>query len=255
MILDLLTDLQWNDFVDIFLVAFFVYYFLLFIKGTRAFQIFLGMLYIIIPSVLATILELNTLKWIVSNIIMIGILGFIIIFQPELRKVFENIGRRTAFGKKILNVEEKSKLIEMIVGSAKLLAKNKLGGLIVLQKETGLKEYIDSGVKIQAIFSKELVLTIFQKKSALHDGAVIVNGNIIEAASCFFPLVEDRRLDKKYGSRHRAAIGLTEISDACVITVSEERQTISFVKEGSLIEVNEMILKKLLKKELIGDEK
>ncbi|MFA7576909.1 MAG: diadenylate cyclase CdaA [Candidatus Muiribacteriota bacterium] len=254
MVIRLLTDLQWNDFIDIILVSTFIYWFLLFIKDTRAFQIFIGMLYIIIPSVLATIFELNTLKWIVYNIVPIGILGFIIIFQPELRKVFENIGRRTAFGKKILNIEEISKLIELIVSSSKLLSKQSLGGLIVIQKETGLKDFVDSGIKIQASYSKELVMTIFQKTSALHDGAIILNGNVIEAASCFLPLTENSQLDKKYGTRHRAAIGVTEISDACVIVISEERGTISFVKEGIIQEVNDMLLKRLLKEELLGEK-
>ena len=159
----LLTDLQWNDFLDILLVGAAVYYFLLFIKDTRAFQIFLGMLVIVIPSIMANILELNTLQWIVSNIIPIGILAFVVIFQPELRKVFERIGRRTAFGKKLLNIEEISKLIDQIVISSRLLAKQGLGALIVLQRDTGLKEFIDLGIKIQATYSKELALTIFQK--------------------------------------------------------------------------------------------
>ncbi|PLX18131.1 MAG: TIGR00159 family protein [Candidatus Muiribacterium halophilum] len=250
----LLTDLQWNDFLDILLVGAAVYYFLLFIKDTRAFQIFLGMLVIVIPSIMANILELNTLQWIVSNIIPIGILAFVVIFQPELRKVFERIGRRTAFGKKLLNIEEISKLIDQIVISSRLLAKQGLGALIVLQRDTGLKEFIDSGIKVQATYSKELALTIFQKSSALHDGAIILNGNIVEAASCFLPLTENHFIDKKYGTRHRAAIGITEQSDAIVIVVSEERKVISVVKEGEINEVSEKILKKILKEDLMGEK-
>ncbi|MCK9474627.1 MAG: diadenylate cyclase CdaA [Candidatus Muirbacterium halophilum] len=252
--INLLADLQWNDFLDIFIVFLFVYYLIYFLKDTRAFNIFLGMIVIVIPSVLATILELNTLKWIVKNILPIGIYGIVVIFQPELRKLFENIGRKTAFGRRILNIEELGKLVEDISHASRLLAKQGLGGLIVIQRETGLKEFIDSGIKLQSIFSKELVVTLFQKSSALHDGAMILNGNIIEAASCFLPLTDTNILDKKFGTRHRAAIGLSEISDAFVIVISEERKVISIVKDGVLREVNEILLKKILREELLGEK-
>ena len=252
--INLLADLQWNDFLDIFLVFLFVYYLIYFLKDTRAFNIFLGMIVIVIPSVLATVLELNTLKWIVKNILPIGIYGIVVIFQPELRKLFENIGRKTAFGRRILNIEELGKLVDDICHASRLLAKQGLGGLIVIQRETGLKEFIDSGIKLQGVFSKELAVTLFQKTSALHDGAMILNGNIIEAASCFLPLTENHIVDKKFGTRHRAAIGLSEISDACIIVISEERKVISFVRDGELREINEVLLKKILRQELLGEK-
>jgi diadenylate cyclase len=216
-----------TDVFDIVVTSVLIYYALLLIRGTRAVQIITGFFVVAALLGLANLLHLYLLGAILQFLVLGGAVALAVVFQPELRRALEQIGRGG-----LLRPEDKS--ISTLAHAAFLLSRNKLGGLIVIEQQSGLKEFAESGTALHAELSEELLLAIFMPRSPLHDGAAIVRENTIEAAGCFLPLAEARLAERRIGTRHRAALGLTEQTDAVVIVVSEETGAISIAREGKL---------------------
>lgn len=237
-VLDLTSPLRVGILMlDILLVAFIVYYIIRIIKKTRAEQIFKGILILIALLVLSKILKLVILDFILTNIMTYGMLLFIVVFQPELRSALEKLGRRKIVD--IFDIDDKLKTKQIILEITKaveLLALKKIGALIVIEKSTKIGDIVREGVDISAKVSSELIQTIFMPRTPLHDGAIVIAKNKILAASCVLPLASENMVPKNLGTRHRAAIGMSEISDAVVIVVSEERGVISIAINGRLRE-------------------
>jgi diadenylate cyclase len=226
-----------TDVIDILATSVLIYYVLLLIRGTRAVQIITGVLVLAGLLGLANLLHLYLLGAILQVLVYGAGFALLIVFQPELRRALEQIGRGG-----LLHIGEETadwmrpedKSISMLAHAAFLLSRNKLGGLIVIEQQSGLKEFAESGTPLHAELSEELLLAIFMPRSPLHDGAVIVRENTILAAGCFLPLAEQRLAERRVGTRHRAALGLSEQTDAVVIVVSEESGAISIAREGKL---------------------
>lgn len=233
---ELLTHLNSSfrliDLVDITLVSVIVYRLLLLIRGTRAMQMLTGLGILGIAFFLSSSFELFTTHWMLSYFFDYLILIVIVLFQDDLRRALTHVGRNPFFSSS--SEEEELEMIEEIAKSASKMARERIGALIVIERETGLKNFIDTGSKLDARVRSELLYSIFIPSSPVHDGAVIITGGRIAAAGCFLPLSNDPNIDKKYGTRHRAAIGLTEDTDALVILVSEQAGETHFVREGKL---------------------
>lgn len=224
-------SMRWQDVLDIFVVAFIIYHFILMLKGTRAFRMLVGVVVIILVTILSQWLKLHTLNWLFSNFWQMGVLILVILFQPELRRALAQVGTTPFY----LGATIKEELVlREIVEAAHTLATRKIGGLVVIEREMGLKNYIDSGIRMNADVSKELLISIFLPYSPLHDGAAIIRYDKVVAAACLLPLSTDPRISKVLGTRHRAALGLSEETDAVVVVISEERGAISVAIGGKL---------------------
>lgn len=225
-----------TDLVDILATSVLVYYMLLLIRGTRAVQILTGVLVLVGLLGVANVLHLLLLGTILQLIVLGAAVSLPIVFQPELRRALEQLGRGGFFrahesDESAANRAE-DKDMATLAKAAFILSRNKYGGLIVIEQQTGLKEFAESGTMLNAALSVELLLSIFVPRSPLHDGAVIVRENLIEAAGCFLPLAEQSLTERRLGTRHRAALGISEQTDAVVIVVSEETGAISVAREG-----------------------
>lgn len=227
---DLLTSLRWQDFFDILIVWFIIYRVLLIIRGTRAAQMLAGIGIIIFAYFVAKQLGLITLYWILNTFLSSIFLIIIIIFQRDIRRALTQVGQ-TPFTKSFENTAHS---MEEVVKAARFMAHRRTGALIVLARETGLKDYIDSGQRVNAKLSKELLISLFQTTSPLHDGGVIIRQGRILSASCVLPLTKNPYISKTLGTRHRAAIGLSEESDAVIVVVSEETGRIALVQHGTI---------------------
>lgn len=220
----------WKPIVEIAILWFIFYVLLLFFKGTRAVQVLKGIVILVIAFFVFQKLQLDTLSWALTKLFAISVVAFLIIFQPELRRGLARIGQNPLF-QFFLKEEE---VIEEIAQAAIILSKKKIGGLIALEREVGLRLYVESGVRLDSKVSSELITTIFMPNAPLHDGGIIIEGGRIVAAGCLFPLSQEPRISKTLGTRHRAAIGLTEETDAVVIVISEETGTVSIAIGGKL---------------------
>ncbi|HVS61966.1 MAG TPA: diadenylate cyclase CdaA [Thermoanaerobaculia bacterium] len=247
---DFFQSVGLRDVIDILAVALIVYNLLLLIRGTRAVQVLIGILMLVGVAFLARTFELETLEAVLNAFFIILPFAVIILFQNEIRRAL------TAFGKNPLNrlAAERQSGVQEIVHAATSLAAKKIGALIVVERQQGLREYIENGIVLDAALSFDLLLTIFNPSTPLHDGAVIVQDNRIAAASCFLPLSSNPGLSVRSGTRHRAALGITEETDALAVVVSEERGAISVAIAGQL---NERLdgegLRELLERHLGGD--
>ena len=234
---DLLSNLQSSlrliDLLDVSIVAFIVYRVLLLIKGTRAMQMLTGLGILAIAYFLSSAMELFTTNWLLSHFFDYLVLIVIVLFQDDLRRALTNVGKNPFFSS--TSSEEERAIVDEIARAASRLAKEAIGALIVLERETGLKNFIETGSKIDSEVKAELLYSIFSPSSPIHDGAVILTGGRIAAAGCFLPLSKEPNIDKRYGTRHRAALGITEETDAIVILVSEEAGEAHLVKNGKLI--------------------
>ncbi len=223
------------DLLDVLIVAFVLYKLYGMIKDTRAVTLLKGLLVVLVMALLSNWLHLNALYWLLGKTLTVVAVALPVVFQPELRRALEHIGRGRFFSKsKRLNEEEMTQLFRDLAKTAVTLSKTKTGALIVLERETGLNDYAESGIRIDGIVSSELLLNCFVPNTPLHDGALIIRGNRVLAAGCLLPLTERSGLDKELGTRHRAAIGLSEQADAIVIVVSEETGLISIALGGRL---------------------
>ncbi|MFB5192242.1 diadenylate cyclase CdaA [Alicyclobacillus fastidiosus] len=248
-------NFNFKDVIDILFVAFVLYFLLLLIRGTRAVQLLKGVIIVVIVSVISQLLHLSASSWLLGKIIEIGLFAIPVVFQPELRRALEQLGRG-GFWSLSLNQqghEEDQQTVNEIVKATQVLAKTKIGALIVVERRTGLSEYIETGTSIEGHVSSELFINLFIPNTPLHDGAVIVRNSQIVAAGCFLPLTENRSLDKQLGTRHRAALGISEQSDGIAVVVSEETGRVSVGVDGILHRgLDEQGLKTLLTNLLVA---
>lgn len=229
---EIFTQLRWQDALDIGIIAFVVYRLIHMIRGTRAMQMIIGLVVVLLAYVSSQMLGLFTLNWMLDNFLGSIILVIIVIFQSDIRRALTQVGAAPLFGgaERI----ERGQLLEEITKAVVALASKRIGGLIVLEREVGLNEYIEVGTRLDARVSRELVESVFIPHSPMHDGALVIQKGRAIAARCFLPLSVDPNLSKALGTRHRAAIGLTEETDAVAIVVSEEQGRISLVVEGKV---------------------
>ena len=232
---NIVSNIGVNDVLDILIVAFLFYKLLGFIRETRAEQLAKGLLVLVLVALAASWLHLYTLQWILSNLVNVGLIAIVIIFQPELRRLLENLGRNKLISNfSGIDLEEAEEITIEIREALLSMSKSRTGALIVFERETTLTDIIETGTLIQAGISREMIGNIFYEGAPLHDGALIVRGDKLWAAGCVLPLTEDKKLSKELGTRHRAGIGITENSDALVIIVSEETGIISKAENGKL---------------------
>lgn len=220
------------DLLDVGIVAFIVYRMLLLIRGTRAMQMMTGLGILGIAFFLSSTFELFTTHWLLSYFFDYLILIVIVLFQDDLRRALTHVGKNPFFS--AASAEEEREMVDEVARAANRLASEKIGALFVIERETGLKNFIDTGSRLESKVKAELLYAIFVPSSPIHDGAVIIREGRIEAAGCFLPLSKDPNIDKRYGTRHRAALGLTEDSDAIVVLVSEEAGEAHLVKNGKI---------------------
>ncbi|WP_274364776.1 diadenylate cyclase CdaA [Paenibacillus thermotolerans] len=237
-----LADWTWSwttvikEIIDISIVSYIIYKLILLVKGTRAAQLLKGIVVLVAVWAVSYIFELLTLQWLMNQMFTFGVLALFIIFQPELRRALEQLGRGKIFT--IAASEEDQAMnnrIEQVIKATQHLSSRRIGALIVFERETGLTEYIESGTKLESQISTELIVNIFIPNTPLHDGAVIIRGSQIMAAGCYLPLSENPFISKELGTRHRAAIGMSEVSDAITLTVSEETGQISLAIHGQMV--------------------
>ncbi len=251
--LDLIENFKLIYLLDLALVGLIVYKLISLIRGTRAVQLIKGIMVLVVAGAITNWLELRFISWLLEQIRTILIVALPIVFQPELRRALEQLGRGKFFINPVvaLKEEELNRFIGELVRGVQVIAKNKMGALIVIEKESGLAEYVEEGIKIDAYFSSKLLINLFIPKSPLHDGAIIVRGDRIISASSILPLSDNPDLSRELGTRHRAGLGITEISDALAIVVSEETGFISIALEGKLTRyLAETSLKEILENEL-----
>ena len=255
-ILSYIKSLQENPFelvtliLDIAIVIFLIYCFLKVVKGSRAWQLIKGIALLIVVTWISGLLNLKILNWILTGIMNLGVIAIIVIFQPELRRGLEQLGTNKLtkfFGiNKDLKTKTKEDIYKVVIAATEL-AKAKTGALIVIERDIKIQDIISGGIPLNADVSPQLLVNIFEPKTPLHDGAVVISGNKIAAAACVLPLADDKDIAKELGTRHRAAIGISKESDSIVVVVSEETGKISIAKDGTLIaDVREDTLKKIL---------
>lgn len=255
-----LPSITIGDIIDVLIVWFVIYKIVMWIKDTRAWVLFKGITFIMIVFFLAQLFQLNTITWIFTKTINVGIIAVIIVFQPELRRALEQLGRGNFmslfFSNEFVKTQEDNTLseeaIEEIATALKNMSKVKTGALLAVQQSVGLSDYERTGIRIDSRISSQLIENIFEHNTPLHDGAVIVGSGRIKAATCFLPLSDNPNISKKLGTRHRSALGLSEVSDSKVFIVSEETGTISLAHEGKLIR---NIDAEFVKRQLRGKEK
>ncbi|PPA71116.1 diadenylate cyclase CdaA [Jeotgalibacillus proteolyticus] len=256
---DQFTDLAVLDLVinavDILLVWYVIYKLITVIRGTKAVQLLKGIFVIVIVRGLSELLGFNTLGWMMEQVMLWGVLAVIIIFQPELRRALEQLGRGKLFARGNLQEnEERDRLVEAVTKSVSYMAKRRIGALITFEKETGMGDYIETGIQMDSHLTSELLINLFIPNTPLHDGAVIIQKNRIAAAACYLPLSESPFISKELGTRHRAALGVSEVTDSITVVVSEETGGVSFTANGELqrnLELEEF--SKLLRREWFGE--
>lgn len=231
-----------TDIIEIIILVFLIYHVVKWVKNTRAWALVKGLVVVAIFWLVAAIFELNVILWIITNTINVGIIAVIIVFQPEFRKALEQLGQKNIV-KSIITFDESKEKHEKfsdhtmaeIIRATFELARTKTGALIVLEEDIPLNEYENTGILIDSLISSELLINIFEHNTPLHDGAVILRGNRIAAATCYLPLSDNNQLSKDLGTRHRAGIGISEVTDSLTIVVSEETGKVSIAKGGKLI--------------------
>lgn len=221
------------DLVDIVIVSILIYEALKLIRGTRAMQMAIGSVLAILLLYISQAFPLRTMGWLIRNVLAYAVFAAIVLFQSDIRRALSHLGRAPFF-RLLGHSERTAETIEEVITAAGMLAKSRVGALIVFEREIGLRNYVESGIPIDGAVSYDLLTTIFQPATALHDGAVIISDERLAAAACFLPLTVNPRLDRDLGTRHRAAIGLTEESDAIAVIVSEERGEISLSRSGRI---------------------
>lgn len=249
------------DVIDLLVVAFIMYKVIGFIRDTRAVQLVRGILLLVLLYLLSSLIGMNTVNFVLNNTLQLGLIAVLIIFQPELRRALERVGR-SKFGMKTFGVETEEgrrraeEMIDAVCRACAEMSESCTGALIVFERKVRLGEVVKSGTEIRSEITPELLGTIFYSGTPLHDGAVVIRDLHVEAAGCFLPLTGKDDLSKELGTRHRAAIGITEMSDAYVVVVSEETGTISTVENGVITRnFREETLREDIRRNLLGDEK
>ena len=229
-----------RDIIDVLVVAYLIYILLKWIKDTRTWALFKGVVVVLAVAIIAYVFQLHTLWWVISKTITFGAFTLLVVFQPELRRALEQIGRGNMFAT-VFSITDNNEqdgmtdeAIEGIVKASLHMSKYKTGALMVIEQETKLGDVERTGISIDAVLTSQLLINIFEKNTPLHDGAVIIKNNRVSAATCFLPLTDSMDVSLELGTRHRAAIGISEVTDAIVIVVSEENGTISYVRNGKI---------------------
>ncbi|WP_080848998.1 diadenylate cyclase CdaA [Cytobacillus gottheilii] len=240
--------------IDILLVWFVIYKLIMIVRGTKAVQLVKGIFVILLVKIVSDQFHLQTLGWMMEQVLLWGFLAIAIIFQPELRRALEQLGRGRFFSRSgHQEEEEQERLIESIAKAVDYMAKRRIGALISLERETGMGDYIETGIQLHSKISSELLINIFIPNTPLHDGAVILQKNQIAAAACYLPLSESPFISKELGTRHRAALGISEVTDSITIVVSEETGSVSVTKNGELHrDLKSDQFKEMLSKELLS---
>lgn len=263
MVLSFLTGVfasPWDIFrslLDIAIVAYIFYRVLGLIRGTRAEQLLKGLVILLVFSVVVSYLQLAMVNWLLQKLWLVFAITLPIVFQPELRRILEQLGRGRFFASSVsaMEMENYDVVIREISDAANVLSRNQIGALIVIVRETGIQELLDSGVDLDSLVSSGLLINIFIPNTPLHDGAVIIKEGRIQKASCFLPLSDNLDIESDLGTRHRAGLGITEVSDALTVIVSEETGGISLARDGQLTRyLDAQSLKEMLEKELISGE-
>ena len=230
-----------TDIIEIIIIAFVLYHVMVWVKNTRAWMLFKGIIVILIFLLLAALFQMNTILWLSGKVVNVAAIALVIIFQPELRNALERLGRKnflTAFFnfdfQKSNPVRFSEKTINEIAKACYEMGKVKTGALIVVERDVMLNKYIRTGIPLDSLVSSQLLINIFEHNTPLHDGAIIVRGDRIVAATCYLPLSDNMELSKELGTRHRAAVGVSEVSDSMTIIVSEETGAVSLAVEGTL---------------------
>ena len=223
---------SWLDLIDILIVAFLIYQLLQFIRGTHAVQMALGALVLVLLYWLSQLLHLETVNWLLRTFMPYLVFGIIVVFQAEIRKVLAQLGKTPLPG--VFGSPRTEEVIDEVVLAATTLAAQRTGAIVVVERDMGLRSYIETGIALDAYVTYDLLISIFNPGTPLHDGAVIIQGNRVAAAACFLPLTVNPQLSRELGSRHRAAIGVTEDTDALAVVVSEETGVISLVVGGRI---------------------
>lgn len=232
----LLTTINILDIIDIAVVAYFLYRIYLMLKNTRAATLVKGLIVLVLFMLISKWLNLHVISWLLEKSMTVIMVALPVVFQPELRRALEQIGRGRLFHKgSELDEQEMEEMLSSVANATVIMSRRKEGALMVFERETGLEERIETGVAVDGLISDSLLLNIFEKDTPLHDGAVIIRGKRIVAASCLLPLTENRNLSQELGTRHRAAIGISEQSDAVVLVVSEETGAVSIARNGELM--------------------
>ena len=231
--------ITWVDIIEILIISFLFYHILLWIKSTRAWNLFKGIMVVLLFVIIAAFFQMSTILWIAENTFNVGLIALVIIFQPELRKALENLGDRNIVTKLFnLNKAEVQKFsdhtIDELIKAVYAMGKVKTGALIVIEDEILLNEYVRTGIDVDALVSSQLLINIFEKNTPLHDGATILRGDRIVSATCYLPLSDSLSLSKELGTRHRAAVGISEVSDSLTIIVSEETGNVSIALRGQI---------------------
>ena len=231
-----------TDVIEIIIIAFVLYHIMVWVKNTRAWMLFKGIIVILIFLLIAALFQMNTILWLSGKVVNIAAIALVIIFQPELRNALERLGRKnflTAFFnfdfQKASTVRFSEKTIAEIVKACYEMGKVKTGALIVIERDVMLNEYIRTGIPLDSMVSSQLLINIFEHNTPLHDGAVIIHNNRIVSATCYLPLSDSVEIGKEMGTRHRAAVGISEVSDSITVIVSEETGGISIARDGKII--------------------
>lgn len=229
---------RWQDFVDILVVSLIIFQVLMLVRRTRAVQLVIGLAVLFAAYIVSQWLGLYTLQWLLTRVGLVVPIALLVLFQPELRRMLEQLGRGgvslVGFSTSGLDREARIRLMNDVSRAARILGSRKIGALIVLERSVGLADFIETGIRVDGVVTVQLLINIFFPNTPLHDGAVIIRGNRAAAAGCLLPLTERPGLSRALGTRHRAAIGITEETDALAVVVSEETGTISLAQEGRL---------------------
>ena len=236
-----MPTIRWTDIVEIVILTFLAYHILVWIKNTRAWALLKGVIMIAVFILIAAFFKMNTILWIVTNVFNIAAIAIVVMLRPELRKAMEELGQKNFFSAMLPFDSGKSeggrfsdRTINEIVKASVEMSKVKTGALIVIEKEQSLSEYERTGIDVDGIVSSQLLINIFEHNTPLHDGAVIVRGNRIVSATCYLPLSDNMSLSKELGTRHRAGVGISEVTDSLTVIVSEENGKISVAYNGQL---------------------
>lgn len=236
-----MPEISWTDIIEILVIAFLVYEIFLWIKNTQAYALLKGIVVIAVFLLLAEIFEMSTILWIANKLFTIAATVIVVVFQPELRKALEQLGRRNFFSSVISfeNIDSagrfSDKTVSEIIRACNEMAKVKTGALIVVEQNNFLGDVERTGIEVDAVVSSQLLINIFEHNTPLHDGAVVVRGDRVTAATCYLPLSDNLTLSKELGTRHRAGVGISEVSDSLTVIVSEETGRISIAYEGKLM--------------------
>lgn len=243
--------------LDVLITWYFIYHLTLLIKGTKAVQLANGIILIMVARVLAGWAQLTTVTFILDQIVSWSVIGIIVIFQPEIRRGLERLGRVSLFSdSENSKREQQEKLVKELDKAIQYMSKRRIGALITLEQKTGLEEYVETGIKLDALVTGELLINIFIPNTPLHDGAVIIKNNRVQVASAYLPLSDNAMIPKSLGTRHRAAVGISEVTDAITVVVSEETGGVTITRNGQfMVDLSQQEYLKYLRAELVTEEK